>query len=569
MEAPSAGSDWQFEGFRLDRSGGVLSRSGNGHLVPLGSRALRILQLLVEQNGELVTKQQIFDAVWPGLAVEEANLTVQISAVRKVLDAGRTGASCIRTVPGRGYQFAWTVTRATDIDNAGQPGVAWRRRSMVLVVSPLLVVLAAAALVVGGVGWVAPGRQNAPLAYSPQDRRQSIIVLSFENRSTSPVQDDVAASVTREVTDIFALDKSVPSIPAAVAAEYNGKGIDLRRIGREHDVHFALLGNSRQQDGRLIVSATLYETDHGNQIWGQRFERTDGLEAGAWMIASLIHQNVDQATTDEEVRSALRDHPGQLDKRDLMLAAYASDKLQNSKPGIQAQIALIDRALALDPNYLWALRAKGRRHADLVILGFSDDPARDVVIAAEAVDRALQLAPNDYSALKEKTYVLRAQGNWAEAEALTRRLLELRPRVSARHSNLGSILMAQGRNIEALDYLLAARRLQIATDDISVVDANIAAALLAGGRAREAIDQARLAIPEFTSANGRVAELPWLVLIAAETTSGRTAEARADLNRFLAVRRTWNTIAAVEAVPFIAHNPPLLDGLREAGMPLR
>jgi tetratricopeptide (TPR) repeat protein len=185
------------------------------------------------------------------------------------------------------------------------------------------------------------------------------------------------------------------------------------------------------------------------------------------------------------------------------------------------------------------LRAKGRRHADLVIHGFSDDPTRDVAIAAEAVDRALELAPNSYTTLKEKTYVLRAQGNWPEAEALTRRLLELRPRVSARHSNLGSILMAEGRNAEALDSLLASKRLQIATDDIPVVDANIAATLLATGRLREAIDQARLATPEFTPANGRIAELPWLVLIAAESASGGAAEARADLNRFLAVSRSW------------------------------
>ena len=296
MDAHVAGSDLQFEGFRLERNGRTLSRAATGHPVLLGSRALQILLLLVEHDGELVTKQQIFDAVWPGLAVEGANLTVQISAVRKVLDDGRAGTSCIRTVPGRGYQFAWTVTRATDVDNPGQPTAAWAHPWIVSVTKALLGVFAAAALVVGGLGWVAPSRQDKPVAYSPQDRRQSIIVLPFENSSTSPVQDDVAASVTREVIDIFARDKTTPSIPAAVAAAYHGTPIDLRRIGREHGVHFALLGNSRQQDGHLIISATLYETDYGNQVWGQRFELSNGLEAGAWIIASLIHQHVDQAT---------------------------------------------------------------------------------------------------------------------------------------------------------------------------------------------------------------------------------------------------------------------------------
>ena len=570
----------KFGPFRLDPAIGSLVRHDDaGAAVPvaLGARALAVLCALAGRSGELVVKQAIMDAVWPDTTVEEKNLTVQVSALRQALEREGGRGDWIQTVPGRGYRFV----APTGESQTGGEAVARE-------VSPVSVVALAAhswvansrlklhaawvaALMLAGVAGLGWATRSTPLpaAYSPQDRRQSIMVLPFENSSTSAAQDNVAVSVTREVVDIFARDPSVPLIPAAVAMAHRGKAIDLQRLGREHDVHFILLGNSRQQDGRLIVSATLYETGHGNQIWGQRFDRTDELEAGAWIIASLIAQSVDQATMDEEVRKALRDHPGQLDKRDLMFAAYASDMLQISKTGIQGQIALIERALALDPNYVWALRAGGRRHADLVIHGFSDVPARDAAIAAEALDRALQLAPNSYTTLKEKTYVLRAQENWLEAEALTRRLIELRPRVSARYSNLGSILMAQGRNAEALDALLASKRLQIATDDIPVVDANIAATLLATGRLREAIDMARLAIPEFTPANGRITELPWLVLIAAENASGQIVEAHADLNRFLAVPRTWNRIAAMQSVPFLRANPKMLDGIRDAGMPLR
>jgi DNA-binding winged helix-turn-helix (wHTH) protein len=99
MDATVVGDAFLLEGFRLDRDRGGLFRS-DGDLAELGSRALDILQLLVERSGQLVPKQQIMDAVWPGLAVEESNLTVQISALRKVLDSKRAGASCIQTVPG-------------------------------------------------------------------------------------------------------------------------------------------------------------------------------------------------------------------------------------------------------------------------------------------------------------------------------------------------------------------------------------------------------------------------------------------------------------------------------------
>jgi DNA-binding winged helix-turn-helix (wHTH) protein/TolB-like protein len=564
----------EFAGFRLHRREGAFRLDASGKPIPIaiGSRALELFWALACRPGDLLSKRQLMEAVWPDTTVEDKNLAMQVSTLRQVLEREGGKGAWIQTVPGRGYRFVAPMAEAQGAVSPLSADVisapATRRNWTVSAALAALALLAFGGLLLGGVGWMGAG-PKPPLAYSPQDRRQSNIVIPFENASANPAQDDIASNVTREVTDIFAQSPSVPSIPTAVAATYRGKPIDLRRIGSEHDVHFALLGNSRQQDGRLIVSVTLYETTHGNQVWAQRFEQAEGAETGSWIVASLIHQHVDQATMDEEARIAQRDHPRQLDKRDLMFAAYASDMLQISKAAIEAQIALIDRALALDPNYVWALRAKGRRHADLVIHGFSDDPTRDVAIAAEAVDRALELAPNSYTTLKEKTYVLRAQGNWPEAEALTRRLLELRPRVSARHSNLGSILMAEGRNAEALDSLLASKRLQIATDDIPVVDANIAATLLATGRLREAIDQARLATPEFTPANGRIAELPWLVLIAAESASGGAAEARADLNRFLAVSRSWKTIAAIQDVPFLAGNAALLDGLRDAGMPLR
>jgi DNA-binding winged helix-turn-helix (wHTH) protein/uncharacterized membrane protein HdeD (DUF308 family) len=74
-------------------------------LVPLGSRAADLLHLFLDRPGELITKSEIMDAVWPNMAVEESNLTVQISALRRALGSGRNGARYIQTVPGRGYRF--------------------------------------------------------------------------------------------------------------------------------------------------------------------------------------------------------------------------------------------------------------------------------------------------------------------------------------------------------------------------------------------------------------------------------------------------------------------------------
>ena len=107
-----------FEGFRFDRAAGCLFRTNGpdaAEPVALGSRALALLALLVERQGQLVTKDEIFAAVWPGTVVEEANLTVQISALRRILDRNRAQGSCIQTIPGRGYRFIPAVTRAEGV----------------------------------------------------------------------------------------------------------------------------------------------------------------------------------------------------------------------------------------------------------------------------------------------------------------------------------------------------------------------------------------------------------------------------------------------------------------------
>ena len=87
------------EEFRLDRQGEGLSRRNERGVfvpVPIGVRALDVLGVLVERSGNLVSKEEIMAAVWGRTVVESANLTVQISALRRVLDEGRAEGSCIR-----------------------------------------------------------------------------------------------------------------------------------------------------------------------------------------------------------------------------------------------------------------------------------------------------------------------------------------------------------------------------------------------------------------------------------------------------------------------------------------
>ena len=95
-----------FGRFCLDLAQGGLLRDGK--LVPLGNRALEILGVLASAKGEIVTKDELMARVWPGRVVEENNIQVHVSALRKALDEGRTTGSCVVTVPGRGYRLVGT-----------------------------------------------------------------------------------------------------------------------------------------------------------------------------------------------------------------------------------------------------------------------------------------------------------------------------------------------------------------------------------------------------------------------------------------------------------------------------
>ena len=147
-------STFVFAGFQLDRRG-LFRHDERGVLtpVPLGGRALDLLGLLVERHGEVVSKAEIMDAVWPNMVVEDGNLTLQISTLRRVLDQGRAEGSCIQTVARRGYRFVFPLDRpATPVREA---------RSKAYGVAAVIVVAC-----LGGLGW-ALSRGRLPRSAAP------------------------------------------------------------------------------------------------------------------------------------------------------------------------------------------------------------------------------------------------------------------------------------------------------------------------------------------------------------------------------------------------------------------
>lgn len=141
-----------FGAFVLDPAERRLNRGGE--VVPLTGKAFSVLVHLVERHGQLVTREELLNEVWDGVNVDDAVITVNISALRKVLGDDRNGHSFVETVPRAGYRFIAPVERVAHETAVGRSSLRPPRpRRGVAVLITLIV-----ATVVAAIAWIVWGR---------------------------------------------------------------------------------------------------------------------------------------------------------------------------------------------------------------------------------------------------------------------------------------------------------------------------------------------------------------------------------------------------------------------------
>jgi TolB-like protein/DNA-binding winged helix-turn-helix (wHTH) protein len=306
MDTLSSTESSLFEGFRLDRRAGVLfRRDERGVFAPMaiGSRALDILGVLVERPGDLVSRAEIMEAVWPGTAVEDSNLNVQVAALRRILDDGRAEGSCIQTVPGRGYRFVAPVTRVeraaspasvlstgngsdglmAENEQAQGPGLLRQIGGIAPASKPrgrhplwggvMATVIGAMVLVAAGVAWNWSSLWPRDALRAP---RLSIVVLPFANLGNDPEQQYFADGVTEDVTIDLSRIAHMFVISRNTAFTYRNKHVDTKQIGRELGVRYVLEGGVRRSGNQLRVTARLIDAETDAHLWAERFDRATG-----------------------------------------------------------------------------------------------------------------------------------------------------------------------------------------------------------------------------------------------------------------------------------------------------
>jgi TolB-like protein len=304
MDAHVAGETLAFEGWRFDpRAVRLLRQDASGAWVPVsvGSRALDILALFLKQPGILMSHDAIMEAVWPNAVVEPNNLTVQITALRRVLDKDRLGGSCIQSVHGRGYRFALSVTR---------PPQASAR--------------------------VAEAAFTLP--------RLSLAVLPFANLGVDPSDDYLADAVTEDLTISLSRLPGTLVIARSSADSYQGKSIDVRRVGRELDVRYVVEGSTQRLGNTLRVNVQLVSTETGAHLWAERFNQNIiDLCAGQDEIVNRISAELGVQVIEVECARSVRERPHDPDAFDFFLRARSAFRNQSTE-----SIALYEQALQLD-----------------------------------------------------------------------------------------------------------------------------------------------------------------------------------------------------------------------------
>jgi adenylate cyclase len=412
---------YRFDSFLLDRHKRSVSRvddAGNETPIPIGSRAFDLLCLLVEQGGALLSKSEIMQAVWGKVLVEDANLTMQISTLRRILDAERSGGSCIQTIPGRGYRFlpgvvpsplpysdatVVPVPQTMRLDEPSVPSVTspWPRMRFWAGV----VLVAALGLAAGGYAWfritTKPFADRPPL---------SVVVLPFENIGGDPKDDPVAGTVTDDLTTHLSHISGMFVIARTAARTYEGKSTSPREIGDALGVRYVLEGSVHEAGSMTRIDVELIETDTEAHLWSDRFDLPPpGGDIGRDGLVRQIGQATNIALTDVASARAKREHPNDPEAFDLILQARSLWFHTPDTRSVGQRQKLFERAVTLDPHSIDALLGLA---FTLIEKGHKGP---DLDRAEEMIGRARQIEPNEQGVLTANAHLLLARGHCAEA----------------------------------------------------------------------------------------------------------------------------------------------------------
>ncbi|HKQ05717.1 MAG TPA: winged helix-turn-helix domain-containing protein [Blastocatellia bacterium] len=413
MNKPSKPS-YEFGPFHLDPDAGLLLRQGEP--VPLTPKVFDILLALVENSGQVIEKNDLMQMIWPDTVVEENNLTVNMSALRKALGDDISEHQYIKTVPKRGYRFVANVRKL--------PG---------------------------------PSRLRQPLHHAKRQAStiKSLAILPLINDSRDADMEYLSDGITESI--IYKLSQLPRLIVMARSTVfgYKGKDVEPQKVRSDLGVDAVLMGRVKQRQDQFVVGIELVNAVDGSNLWGQQYNRQlADIFVVQEEIAYQVSERLRTKLTGEEKRRLAKLPTENLEAYHLYLKGrYYWNKY--TEEGFKKGIEYFSQAIAADPGY--ALAYSGL--ADAYYSSLYLPPREAMTRAKQAALKSLSLDDTLAEAHASVALVTAFYDwDWQSAEQEFKRAIALNPGLAIPHKEYGWYLLPMGRFEDSLRELRQAQQ---------------------------------------------------------------------------------------------------------------
>jgi TolB-like protein len=246
-----------------------------------------------------------------------------------------------------------------------------------------------------------PNSPNSSLALPD---RPSIAVLPFQNMSGDPEQEYFCDGVVEDIITGLSRIKWLFVIARNSSFAFKGRSVDVKQVGRELGVRYVLEGSVRKSGDRVRITTQLIEAETGRHLWAERYDRPIGdIFALQDEITLSVVGAIEPSLRSAEVERAKRKRPDNLDAYDLVLQALP-DVYSRMPEQEKKALVLLQRALALDPNYAWAHACAAHSYHTLFLRGGQN--AEDRAAAIRHARSAIAHGQDDALALTFAGFVL-------------------------------------------------------------------------------------------------------------------------------------------------------------------
>lgn len=459
---------YEFGPFLLDPAERVLSCEGIP--ISLTPKAFDTLFVLVCNPGHMLTKDELLKQVWPDSFVEEVNLAVNISMIRKALGENPPDYRYIATVPGRGYRFVAEVRNLASHNGAEKDSAApdsardkssdqletgsrtftrtFEKRSAFRFVIPMALAFSMV-VILGGYYWMG---EKGTRASAPSSA--SIAVLPFADLSPGKDQEYFSDGLTEELTNDLAKAPGIRVVARSSAFQFKNKNEDLRSIAQKLGVANILEGSVSRQGDRVRIMAELVKADDGFQLWSENYDRRMGdifsvQDEIARAAAKALEVKLGQGSVTGIQATERTSNPAAYDA--YLHAGYFSSRGRD-KADLQNALAYTEQAIKADPKYAsaWALRSY---LVDTMTDVGMMSPAEGFPKARADAERAIELDPNGAGGYLALAWAqMNRDWNWDGAELSLNKAAEIAPGSASILRYRSFLSQSLGRLNEAIEF---------------------------------------------------------------------------------------------------------------------